>query len=253
MRLADLAVDQIDPPRHAHRTELDEPAMLELMADIAANGLEQPIKVRPSGERYEIIFGHRRYEAHRRLGRLTIAAFIDGKADDTDAERSRFAENFHRTDLTPMEEAAALERFMRECGVTLENAARMMHRSLAWISGRLQLLTLYPDLQDALHARAISTGAALALADVDDEAHRRYLLEHAQRNGASIAVVRAWVGDYAQQKATAGGGAIPPPDPSKPPAAAVVLLPCFACAVATDHTAMVHVRLCTACHKELSK
>lgn len=253
MRLADLAVDQLDPPRHAHRTELDEPAMVELMADIAANGLEQPIKVRPSGDRFEIIFGHRRWEAHRRLGRLTIAAYIDAKADDTDAERSRFAENFYRTDLTPMEEAAALERFMRECGVTLENAARMMHRSSAWITGRLQLLTLYPDLQDALHARAISTGAALALADVDDEAHRRYLLEHAQRNGASIAVVRAWVGDYAQQKAAAAGGAIPPPDTSKPPAAAVLLIECFICHQLHDHTTLQIARICIPCIKDLQR
>ncbi|MGH8725691.1 MAG: ParB/RepB/Spo0J family partition protein [Burkholderiales bacterium] len=253
MKLLELAVDQIDPPHHAHRVSFDEPAMLELAADIDANGLQSPIKVRPSGERYEIIYGMRRWEAHRRLRRLTIAAFIDTHADDAATEQARFSENMKRSDLTAMEEAHALERAMLECGITPDNMARMLHRSRPWIDGRLALLTLQPDLQDALHARAISTGAALALADVDEPAHRTYLLEHAQRNGASISVIRAWVADYRAQRAAHGPGALPAPDPSRPPAAAVILIECLMCHEQRDHTQLHIARICTECLTEIQR
>lgn len=253
MRLAELAVDQIDPPKNAHRLDFEEQPMRELEADISTNGLHSPIEVRPRGERYEIISGHRRWEAHRRLRRLTIAAFVNDKADDTETERARFAENMLRTDLTPMEEARALERAMRECGITLHNMARMLHRSSAWVEGRVQLLTLYPDLQDALHARAIATGAALELTKVDDEAHRLYLLEYARRDGASIPVIRAWVADYATQRAAAGGAALPAPDLTKPPASAIVLLECIVCTTQHPHTELHLARVCANCLKEIQR
>lgn len=251
MKLEQLAVDQIDPPRHAHRVELEEAAMLELMASIDANGLLNPIHVRPAGERYEIIAGHRRWEAHRRLRRLTIAAFIDAHANDQRVERARFAENLERADLSPMEEAAAIARAMEHCALDPDRMAKQMRRSRAWIDARLALLELPPDVQATLHAKAISTGAALALAEVDDPAHRTYLLEHAQRNGASIAVVRSWVSEYQAQRAAAGAAPLPAPDPTRTPAAAVVLIECFICHQRHDHTALQIARICIPCLKEL--
>lgn len=253
MRLIELGVDQLDPPAEAHRVSFDEDAMLELMADIKANGLRQPIEVRPAGDRFEIIFGHRRWEAHRRLGLLTIHAIVKERADDTEAERSRFAENLMRADLSPMEEARAVDHAMVRLGITRENMARMLHRSPEWIDGRRALLAMPDELKSALHAREISTGAAIALAAVDDPAHLVYLLEHATRNGASIAVVRAWVQDYATQKAAAAGAPLPPPDTTKPPAAAIVVIPCAVCAAPHPHLELHVLRLCTTCLKEINR
>jgi len=253
MKITELAVDQIDPPHHSHRLDFDEAAMQELMDSIADHGLEQPIKVRPSGERYEIIFGHRRWEAHRRLRRLTIPALIAKGESDTKTERARFAENLQRSDLTPMEEATAIDQAMRGCSLDEPAIARLLSRSPAWVRARLALLTLTPDLQDALHTRAISTGAALALADVDDAAHRTYLLEHAVRGGASIAVIRSWVSEYQTQRAAAGDAPLAPPDHSRPPTPAVILLECTVCQKPHDHTTLQIARICIPCLKEIQR
>jgi len=253
MKITELAVDQIDPPRHSHRLDFDEPAMHQLMDSIADHGLEQPIKVRPSGERYEIIFGHRRWEAHRRLRRLTIPALIVKGETDTKTERARFSENLQRSDLTPMEEAAAIDQVMRECALDVDAVALMLRRPHAWVRGRLALLTLTPDLQDALHTKHISTGAALALGEIDDGAHRTYLLEHAVRGGASIAVIRSWVSEYQTQRAAAGGALLAPPDHSRPPTPAVILIECAVCHEPHDHTTLHIVRICLACLKEIQQ
>jgi ParB family chromosome partitioning protein len=252
-KIHELAVDEINPPAHPHRVDFDEPAMLELMASIDAHGLEQPIKVRRAGKRYEIIYGHRRWEAHRRLHRLTIPAFLDAHATDAATERARFAENLQRADLTPMEEAAAIERAMHDAQLTEPAIARMLNRTPGWIRGRLALLTLTPDVQDALHAKTLSTGAALELGAVDDLAHRAYLLEHAVRAGASIAVIRSWVAEYLVQRDAARGAPLPPPDPSRAPAAAVVLMQCWSCHQPHDHMQLQIVRICIPCMKELER
>jgi ParB family chromosome partitioning protein len=253
LKLTEISVDDIDPPEHSHRVDFDEDAMLQLMASIGELGLLNPIHVRRAGERYEIIAGHRRWEAHRRLRRLTIPTFVVARTTDTNVERARFAENLQRADLTPMEEAAAIDQAMRDCTLDEPAIARALNHSPAWVRARLELLTLSAEVQTALHQKTISTGAALALGEVDDDAHRAYLLEHAVRNGASIAVLRSWVAEYITQRAAAGGAPLPPPDPSQPPARAVVLMECWACHQPHDHATLQIVRICIPCMKELQR
>lgn len=247
MDLKQLALDEIDPPAHDHRTEHDAARLQELADSIREQGLLNPIQVISRGARYEIAAGHRRYLAHRILRRATIAAFVLEGRGNRAAQVARFAENFHRDNLSPIEEARAMREAINTNALTTAHLARVMRRSPAWIADRLALLELPDDVQGALHARAISTGAALALAEVDDERHRAYLLEHAARNGASIAVVRAWVAEYLQQKAAAGAQPLPAPDPAQPPIAARILMPCALCTVEHDHTALVIVRICRPC------
>lgn len=253
LKLTEISVDEINPPEHPHRLGFDEAEMLELMGSIEASGLQNPIHVRRAGDRYEIIHGHRRWEAHRRLRRLIIPAFLIAHATDIAVQRARFAENLQRADLTPMEEAAAIDQAMRDCTLSLDAVALMLRRPHAWVRGRLALLTLTPDVQAQLHEKTISTGAALSLADVDDDAHRAYLLEHAVRNGASIAVIRAWVSEYITQRDAASGAALPPPDTSRPPASAVVLMECWSCHQPHDHTTLQIIRICIPCMKELER
>lgn len=253
MYLTELAIDLIDPPKHRHRTDFDADDMRVLVESIGATGLMNPIHVRPHGKRYEIIAGDRRHEAFRQLRRLTIPAFVLEHADNIETERARFTENLQRADLTPMEEAAAIDRTMRDCKLDRNAIAHMLRRSPRWVSDRLTLLELPSELQDALHRQAISTAAALALVEVDDDAHRAYLLQYAERNGAAAPVIRLWVQDYQQQKERAAGAPLPPPDTTRAPSAVVILMECALCEKQHPHTELQIIRVCIPCLKEIEK
>lgn len=247
MKLHQVPLDAIDPPAHEHRLDINPADLSDLADSIQDNGLLHPIHVRQDGERYEIIHGHRRYLAHKILHAGSIAAFIVPFQDAQRVEQQRFAENFHRTDLTPMEEGLALKRALHEGHFAIEDLARTMRRSKDWIRERIALLELPDELQRALHARTLATTAALALAEVGDALHRAYLLAYATESGATVPIIRSWVAEYLQQKAAAGMQALPPPDTSQPPTSARVLLRCAVCDAEHDHTELVIARICQPC------
>ena len=158
-----LRLDQLQPGRYQPRTRMDEGSLYELAESIKAQGVMQPILVRPmSGERYEIIAGERRMRAARLAGLDDVPVLVKNVPDESAAAMA-LIENIQREDLNPLEEAHGLQRLTDEFGLTHEQAAQAVGRSRSAATNLLRLLKLSEPVQQLLMAGDIDMGHARAL------------------------------------------------------------------------------------------
>ncbi len=158
-----LAVGVLQPGKYQPRTRMDPGSLEELAASIKAQGLIQPISVRPVGAaRYEIIVGERRWRAAQIAGLAEVPVLIRDIPDDAALAMS-LIENIQREDLNPLEEAAGLQRLIDEFGMTHQQAADAVGRSRPAASNLLRLLNLAKPAQEMLMAGDIEMGHARAL------------------------------------------------------------------------------------------
>jgi ParB family chromosome partitioning protein len=164
--LRELALDVLVAGKHQPRRAFDEDALKALADSIRAQGVVQPIIVRPAGaNRYEIIAGERRWRAARLLGLKTIPAVIRAM-DERAAMAVALVENIQRADLNALEEAEALHRLIKECGLTHDKCAEAVGRSRAQVSNLLRLIELNADVQALLRGNQLSLGHAKVLLGV---------------------------------------------------------------------------------------
>ena len=162
-RFAELPIDAIVPNHVQPRQVFDEDALSELVHSIREVGLLQPIVVRSlGGDRYELIMGERRWRASQEVGLATIPAIIRETAD-TDMLRDALLENLHRSQLNPLEEAAAYAQLLADFGATHEELSQRIGRSRPQISNTLRLLNLPPTVQSKVAAGVLSAGHAKAI------------------------------------------------------------------------------------------
>ena len=158
-----LKLSQLAPGRYQPRTRMDEGSLYELAESIKAQGVMQPILVRPlGGERYEIIAGERRSRAAKLAGLDQIPVLVKDVPDEAAAAMA-LIENIQREDLNPLEEAQGLKRLTDDFGLTHEQAAQAVGRSRSAASNLLRLLHLTEPVQQLLMAGDIDMGHARAL------------------------------------------------------------------------------------------
>ena len=158
-----LPVGQLQPGKYQPRTRMDPGSLEELAASIKAQGLIQPISVRPVGNsRYEIIAGERRWRASQIAGLAEVPVLIR-EIPDENALAMSLIENIQREDLNPLEEAAGIQRLLDEFGMTHQQAAEALGRSRSATSNLLRLLQLAKPVQDMLMAGDLEMGHARAL------------------------------------------------------------------------------------------
>ena len=158
-----LAVGTLQPGKYQPRTRMDPGSLEELAASIKAQGLIQPISVRPVGNgRFEIIAGERRWRAAQIAGLSEVPVLIRDIPDDAALAMS-LIENIQREDLNPLEEAAGIQRLIDEFTMTHQQAADAVGRSRSAASNLLRLLQLAKPAQDMLMAGDIEMGHARAL------------------------------------------------------------------------------------------
>ena len=166
-----LALADLVPGQYQPRTRMDEGALYELAESIKAQGIMQPILVRPlAGEggagRYEIIAGERRYRAAKLAGLDSVPVLVRDVPNEAAAAMA-LIENIQREDLNPLEEAQGLQRLVKEFGLTHEQAAQAVGRSRSAASNLLRLLNLADPVQTMLMAGDIDMGHARALLALD--------------------------------------------------------------------------------------
>lgn len=166
-----LLLDSLVPGQYQPRTRMDEGALYELADSIRAQGIMQPILVRPlrHGEqagRYEIIAGERRYRAARIAGLESVPVLVRDVPDEAAAAMA-LIENIQRENLNPLEEAQGLARLVNEFGHTHEQAAQAVGRSRSAASNLLRLLNLAEPVQTMLMAGDLDMGHARALLSLD--------------------------------------------------------------------------------------
>ena len=162
-----LSVTALQPGKYQPRTRMDPGSLEELADSIKAQGLIQPISVRPVGkvagqERYEIIAGERRWRAAQLAGLTEVPVLIREIPDDAALAMS-LIENIQREDLNPLEEAAGIQRLIDEFQMTHQQAADALGRSRSAATNLLRLLQLAKPVQDMLMAGDIEMGHARAV------------------------------------------------------------------------------------------
>jgi ParB family chromosome partitioning protein len=161
--LTTLSVLNLQPGKYQPRTRMDAGSLEELAASIRAQGLMQPITVRPvAGGRHEIIAGERRWRAAQ-IAELTEVPVIIREIPDEAALAMSLIENIQREDLNPLEEASGIQRLINEFGMTHQQAADAVGRSRPATSNLLRLLNLPKPVQEFLMAGDIEMGHARSL------------------------------------------------------------------------------------------
>jgi ParB family chromosome partitioning protein len=168
-RVSTLPVEKIARGRYQPRREFDQEKLQELADSIAAQGVLQPIVVRPvEDDRYEIVAGERRWRATQLAGLGEIPVVVR-EVDEQAAMAIGLIENIQRDDLNPLEEATALFRLLEEFELTHQDVARAVGKSRTTVTNMLRLLDLTPRVKEYVDARQLEMGHARALLGLKDE------------------------------------------------------------------------------------
>jgi len=179
-QLTYVPVDLLQKGRYQPRQDLREESLAELADSIRAQGVVQPIVVRPVGapaasgpQRYEIIAGERRWRAAQMAGLADVPAVVR-RVDDETAVAMALIENIQRENLNPLEEAVALSRLITEFELTHQQVAEAVGRSRVAVSNLLRLLELPDEIKTLVELRQLEMGHARALLALSN---RRQLAE----------------------------------------------------------------------------
>ena len=215
---AEIDVEKITPNPKQPRTVFDEDAMDELVHSIKEIGLLQPIVVRSlEDDRFELVMGERRWRATQAAGLETIPAIVRETSDDA-MLRDALLENLHRSQLNPLEEAAAYQQMLDDFGCTQEVLATRIGRSRPQISNTLRLLKLPASVQRRVAAGVLSAGHARALLGLPSGDAIERLAQRIVAEGLSVRTVEEIValGDMNDDEA------VPPRRRNKPVAPRLV-------------------------------
>ncbi len=199
---AEIPAGQIQPNHVQPRQVFDEDAMAELVHSIREVGLLQPIVVRQTGpESYELVMGERRWRAAQQAGLTEIPAIVRA-TDDSDMLRDALLENLHRSQLNPLEEAAAYQQLLEDFGCTHDELATRIGRSRPQISNTIRLLRLSPAVQRRVAAGILSAGHARSLLGVEDADQQDRLAARVVAEGISVRGLEEIVATGGGQAAT---------------------------------------------------
>ena len=172
--LRELPIDLLERGRYQPRVDMRQESLQELADSIRAQGLVQPIIVRPlnaseggAETRYEIVAGERRWRAAQLVGLDAIPALVRDMSN-REAVAVGLIENMQREDLNPLEEASALRRLVDEFEMTHAEAADAVGRSRATVTNLMRLLELPDEVKEMLEGRSLNMGHARALLALED-------------------------------------------------------------------------------------
>jgi ParB family chromosome partitioning protein len=185
----EVSIDSISPNPKQPRTVFNEEAMAELVASIKEIGILQPPVVRQTSPgRYELIMGERRFRAAKLAGLRSIPVIIR-QTPDNELLREALIENIHRSQLNPLEEAAAYTQLLQDFNCTHDELAQKLGRSRPLISNTMRLLNLPASVQSRVASGIISAGHARALLGLSNEAEIDRLAKRIVAEGLSVRAV----------------------------------------------------------------
>lgn len=231
---------------HAVRAKVDDESLVDLAASIRRIGIIVPLVVRPDGDKFLIVAGHRRFAAASRVGLENIPCCVYEKGAAAGVEMS-LAENLFRTDLTPVEQASAIKDILDNKIADIEEVARMVHRSDHWVHAQLAMLDWSADILEAIHNGKISVSAASNLAVIHEDNYREFLLRNAVEQGATARTTAAWLQAWRASMPQEQAVEQPPVEGSAPVTPALPQAPCICCNTLQRTDALAMVLICTGC------
>lgn len=181
----EIPLQAIDPNPHQPRKEFDADQLADLVESIRAEGLLQPVVVRPTGDRFQLIAGERRWRAFQQLKLPAIPARVMASSDASSASLA-LIENLQRADLNPIEEAHGYASLIRDFDLTQDAAAQRVGKGRATVANALRLLALEPAVQGYLAKGLLSVGHAKVLLGVEGAAEREALARRCLEDGLSV-------------------------------------------------------------------
>ena len=198
-----LPVSALQPGKYQPRTRMDQEALNALAASIKAQGIMQPILVRPVGDgKHEIIAGERRWRAARIAGLSSVPVLVRN-VPDQQALAVALIENIQREDLNALEEAAGIDRLIREFSLTHQAVADAVGKSRTTVTNLLRLLDLPPPVRELLSQGQLEMGHARALLVLPAD-RQIALAREAAAEGWSVREVERRVGIGLKKSAPAG-------------------------------------------------
>jgi ParB family chromosome partitioning protein len=185
VQFAELPVERIRANARQPRQVFDEDTLAELAHSVREFGVLQPVVVRPDGDGYELVMGERRLRAAVAAGLSSIPAIVRETSDDA-MLRDALLENIHRTQLNPLEEAAAYQQLLEEFGATHDELAQRIGRSRPQVSNTIRLLNLPVPVQRRVAVGVLSAGHARALLGIDDPGAVEELASRIVAEGLSV-------------------------------------------------------------------
>jgi ParB/RepB/Spo0J family partition protein len=220
-RVVDIFIDRIDDPQSAMRSEIKDQSLFELADNIRANGLINPITVRPvhadlecplhNSEnvndtcrkpehwRYEVVAGHRRFSACKINGMIKLQCIVR-VLNDKETFAVMAAENLERKDVDLVDEAAFIRQYMEQTQSDVKETAKSLRRSVGYVETRLAVGLMPEYMKDLLRRGELKLGAALAFNQIENEAIRKSWTERAAEQGISIATAEYQLIDYRTNK-----------------------------------------------------
>lgn len=241
-----LALKLLDEPRQPAREKPEEAEIEGLALSIREVGLLQPLGVVLRAGRYEVVFGHRRLLACRRVGYDPVPCNVLGEEEAAHL-RATLAENVERKDLTPVEEAKVLRDMVDGHGQTVPATARALGRSEAWVRSRLEMLRWPAEFLELVHKGELAASVARELVLIEDPVTRDVYLRSAINSGCSAAQARMWRQDWEVSRPMyPEPEAVPLPGPS-PITHRVPLVTCGACELPVPAVEARVLMVCRAC------
>lgn len=247
-----LSLSLISIPERIDREAIDPDYIRELAESIRELGLLQPILVRPVGDKFELIAGHRRLLAHIALDLKDVPARVVTLTDN-EAVLARAVENLQRVDLTIIEEAKVYQAMIEKCGMSIDQIAKKLGKGPGMVRRKLSLLSLAPVLQEAIHKGKIVYSVAEELNSLGDAGKIDYYLGICVDHGATLGVVRTWMIDEKQKERQLGLDADYSRSNVVIPRSMPSYVPCDLCqgpmTIGTERV----IRCCPACSVQLNK
>ncbi len=193
--LKEISIDAISPNPYQPRTVWDQQELADLAESIRANGVVQPIIVRPAGAGFELIAGERRLRAAQLTSLTTIPAIVREASDEQMLEWS-LIENIHRANLNPIERAKAYQNYLKTFSLTQAEAAERLGENRSVIANYLRLLDLPGEVKQMLAEGQLTMGHARAMLSLPTDELRRKLANRAMAGRLSVREVERLVQKY---------------------------------------------------------
>ncbi len=184
-RIKELDITRIDPNPHQPRNHFDADNLKELADSIKSYGVLQPVVVRRSGERYELVVGERRFRASRIAGKSTIPAIVRDVTDDNSLKYA-LMENLQREDLNPVEEARGYLMLRDEFGLSVQEISSIIGRDRSTVTNTIRLLKLPDRVIGLLERGKLRAGHARALLSLEGEKAQIEWAERVANEGISV-------------------------------------------------------------------
>jgi len=181
----EIPVDLVEPSPYQPRKDINTEQLAELAESIRAEGLLQPVVVRPAGGRFQLIAGERRWRAFQLLKLKTIPARVLDASDASSATLT-LIENLQREGLNPIDEAYGYASLIRDFDLTQDQAAERVGKGRATVANSLRLLALEPEIQGYLAKGLLTVGHAKVLLGIEDAPRRGLLARRVIEDGLSV-------------------------------------------------------------------